>query len=138
MQHSGPVREAAGMAGEAEGRLEGLPDTLQDLLDKHRAAAADSCSLCAPDQEKTVKLEGATKQLQACQDSLRKCQTEAARKSAARAAAEARLQQALAAAEADLRASAQASRLYACLLSNLQSVHLQPISSTRQHNTLLA
>ncbi len=62
-------------------------------------------------QEQRVKLEGASEQLHACQESLRDCQAEAARKSAAGAVAEAKLQQALAAAEADFRASTQASKL---------------------------
>ena len=59
-----------------------------------------------------MKLDGASEELQACQESLRECQAEASRKSAALAITEAKLQQALAAAEADFRASTQASKLY--------------------------
>ena len=68
-----------------------------------------------------MELDGASEQLQDCQESLRECQAGAARSSAAGALAEAKLQQALAAAEANFRASTQASKaLYlSCSLSDM-------------------
>ena len=81
-------------------------------------------------QERRVRHDSASVELQACQEclsgcqgSLRGCQAEAARKSAAGAVAEAAFQQALATAEADFRASIQASYLCSCASPAITNVN---------------
>ncbi|CAL5219083.1 g849 [Coccomyxa viridis] len=92
--------EATDAAAQAKAREDAAAQQLASLQ-------TQLCDAVALAEGKRVELDGASEQLQACQESLRECQAGAARKSAAGALAEAKLQQALAAAEADFRASTQ-------------------------------